>query len=190
MVRILAMSGSSRRGSVNQKLLDRVAEGARDAGALVTAVRLADYDMPIYDGDLEQERGVPDGARAFQAAVAEHDAVLIATPEHNGGYTALLKNALDWLSRPLADGRTGVSLLSGKTAALVSASPGVLGGIRSQTALRIVLEKLGVIVLPQSMALGGAYDAFDQDGRLKDPVTDDVVRNIGRDLARLAGRLG
>lgn len=189
MVRILAMSGSSRRGSVNQKLLDRAVAGARDAGALVTAVRLADYDLPIYDGDLELERGVPDGARTFQAAVAEHDAFLIATPEYNGGYTPLLKNAIDWLSRPLADGRSGVSLLSGRMAALVSASPGILGGIRSQTAMRIVLEKLGVIVIPQSMALGGAYDAFDQDGRLMDPATDGVVRNIGRDLARLAGRL-
>lgn len=188
-VKILAMSGSSRRGSLNQALLLRVVAGAEEAGAQVTLVRLRDYGMPVYDGDLEAEHGVPDGARAFQAAAAAHDALLIASPEHNGGYTALLKNAIDWLSRPLPDGRSGVSLLSGKTAALVSASPGLLGGIRSQTALRVVLDKLGVIVIPQSIALGGAHDAFDAAGRLKDSGTDDVVRGIGRDLARVAGRL-
>lgn len=189
-IKLLAMSGSSRKGSVNQKLIDRVVLGAQEEGAQVTSVRLADFGMPLYDGDLEEESGIPAGARAFQALVAGHDGLLIATPEHNGGYTALLKNAFDWLSRPLENGTSGVTLVSGKTAALVSASPGILGGIRSQTAMRIVLEKLGMLVIPQSIALGGAYGAFDEEGRLKDPNTDNVARSIGAALLRTTRKLG
>lgn len=189
MIKILAFSGSSSPDSVNQKLLDRVTAGARAAGAVVTTVRLADFNMPIYCRDWEADHGVPPGARDFQAVVADHDALIIASPEHNGGYTALLKNAIDWLSRPLADGRSGVSLVSGKLAAVVSASPGILGGIRSQTGMRVVLEKLGVVVIPQSIALGGAPAAFDDDGCLKDSTTDGVVRGIGGALVGLATRL-
>jgi chromate reductase len=189
-IRLLAMSGSSRKDSVNQKLLDHAVLGAIDEGAQVTSIRLADYDMPLYDGDLEEESGIPEGARTFQALVAEHDGLLIATPEHNGGYTALLKNALDWLSRPLADGTSGLTLVSGKTAALVSASPGILGGVRSQTAMRIVLEKLGMLVIPQSIALGGAYGAFDDQGRLTDPKRDSVVRSVGASLVRVTRKVG
>jgi NAD(P)H-dependent FMN reductase len=156
---ILAFSGSSRTHSINTKLLQHAVAGARQAGASVTIVGLADYEMPIYDGDLEEREGLPAGARAFQRAVAQHDALLIASPEHNGGYTALLKNALDWLSRPLPEGGSGMDLLAGKAAAVVSASPGKLGGVRSQTGLRIVLEKLGMVVIPQSIALGQAAPA-------------------------------
>src|ERR1700681_1888303 len=116
MTRILALSGSSRHGSLNQKLLDQAALGARANGAEVTSIRLSDFELPLYDDDSEAERGLPKGAEALKALLAGHQGLLIATPEHNGGYTALLKNALDWMSRP--DG-----FPSGKLAALVSASP-------------------------------------------------------------------
>jgi hypothetical protein len=90
---------------------------------------------------------LPNGARKLQALVEAHQALLIATPEYNGGYTALLKNAVDWISRPRGDGSSGVALLAGKAAALVSASPGQLGGLRSQTGMRAVLDKLGMLVV-------------------------------------------
>lgn len=189
-IKLLAMSGSSRKDSVNQKLLDIAVAGAIAAGAQVTSVRLIDYAMPIYDGDLEETAGLPEGAHAFQQAVAAHDGLLIATPEHNGGYTALLKNALDWLSRPQRGGASGMTLVTGKTAALISASPGILGGVRSQTGMRIVLEKMGILVIPQSIALGGAYGAFDEQGKMKDPKTESVVRDIGAALAHTAHKLG
>ena len=80
-IRILAISGSSRRESLNQKLLDIAAQGALDAGAEVTPVRLVDFDLPIYDGDREVEYGLPNGARKLQALVETHHALLIATPE-------------------------------------------------------------------------------------------------------------
>ena len=100
MIKILALSGSSRRDSLNQKLLDRAVLGAREAGADVTPIRLSDFALPIYDADWEAEHGLPEGAQKLTALLAGHRGLLIATPEHNGGYTALLKNALDWMSRP------------------------------------------------------------------------------------------
>ena len=167
MIRILALSGSSCRGSLNQKLLDQAALGARAAGAEVTSIRMSDFELPIYDADWEADYGLPKGA----------------TPEHNGGYTALLKNALDWMSRPNG-------FPSGKVAALVSASPGLLGGVKSQLSLQIVLNKLGVHVIPESFALGAAHQCFDAEGGLKDADVERAVRGVGAALAQMVSRIG
>jgi chromate reductase, NAD(P)H dehydrogenase (quinone) len=188
-IRILAICGSSRRDSLNQKLLAVAAQGARDAGARVTVARLADFDLPIYDGDAEAARGLPHGASALQELVEAHDALLIATPEYNGGYTALLKNAIDWISRPRSDGSGGMALLAGKVAALVSASPGQLGGLRSQTAMRAVLDKLGMLVIPQAFALSVAHEAFDAEGQMKDRRAATGAMSVGEALCRTASRL-
>jgi chromate reductase len=183
MIRILSLSGSSRRGSLNQKLLDQAADGARAAGAEVTSIRLSDFELPIYDIDWEAERGLPKGAQELKALLAGHQGLLIATPEHNGGYTALLKNALDWMSRPNG-------FPSGKVAALVSASPGLLGGVKSQLSLQIVLNKLGVHVIPESFALGAAHQCFDAEGGLKDANAEKAVRAVGTALAEMISRIG
>jgi chromate reductase, NAD(P)H dehydrogenase (quinone) len=179
MIRVLALSGSSRRGSLNQKLLDQAALGARAAGAEVTSIRLSDFELPIYDA----EYGLPQGAQALRALLADDQGLLIATPEHNGGYTALLKNALDWMSRP-----NGFPF--GKFAALVSASPGLLGGVKSQLSLQIVLNKLGVHVIPESFALGAAHQCFDAEGGLKDGNVEKAVRGVGAALAEMITRIG
>lgn len=181
MVRILAFCGSSRRGSLNQKLLDQAVLGARAAGAEVKPIRLADFEIPIYDADWEAEHGLPKGAQDLKILLDSHQGLLIATPEYNGGYTALLKNALDWMSRP--DG-----FATGKVAALVSASPGLLGGIRSQLSLRIVLTKLGVHVIPDSFALGAAHQAFDEQGNLKAVNVERSVRGVGAALTATASK--
>jgi chromate reductase len=183
MIRILALSGSSRRGSLNQKLLDQAALGARAAGAGVTSIRLSDFGLPIYDADSESELGLPKGAQALKALLAGHQGLLIATPEHNGGYTALLKNALDWMSRPNG-------FPSGKVAALLSASPGLLGGVKSQLSLQIVLSKLGVHVIPESFALGAAHQFFDADGGPKDANVERAVRGVGAELTAMATKIG
>src|SRR3984893_6992567 len=183
MIRILALSGSSRRGSLNQKLLDRAAFGARAAGAEVTSIRLSDFELPIYDADWEADHGLPKGAQALKALLAGHQGLLIATPEHNGGYTALLKNALDWMSRPNG-------FASGKVAALISASPGLLGGVKSQLSLQIVLNKLGVDVIPESFALGAAHQSFDAEGGLKDANVERAARGVGASLAEMVIRIG
>jgi NAD(P)H-dependent FMN reductase len=183
MIRILALSGSSRRGSLNQNLLDQAALGARAAGAEVTSIRLSDFELPIYDADWEAEYGLPKGAQALKALLADDQGLLIATPEYNGGYTALLKNALDWMSRPNG-------FPSGKIAALVSASPGLLGGVKSQLSLQIVLNKLGVHVIPESFALGAAHQSFDAEGGLKDGTVESAVRRVGAALAEMVIRIG
>jgi NAD(P)H-dependent FMN reductase len=183
MIRILALSGSSRRGSLNQKLLDQAADGARAAGAEVTSIRLSDFELPIYDADWEAEYGLPKGAQALKALLADSQGLLIATPEYNGGYTALLKNALDWMSRPNG-------FPSGKVAALVSASPGLLGGVKSQLSLQIVLNKLGVHVIPESFALGAAHQFFDAEGGLKDANVESAVHRVGAALAEMVIRIG
>jgi len=182
MTGILALSGSSRRGSLNQKLLDQAADGARAAGAEVTSIRLSDFELPIYDADWEAECGLPKGAQALKALLADSQGLLIATPEYNGGYTALLKNALDWMSRPNG-------FPSGKVAALISASPGLLGGVKSQLSLQIVLTKLGVHVIPDSFALGAAHQAFGAEGGLRDANAETAVRGIGAALTGTLGKL-
>lgn len=181
MIRILSLSGSSRRGSLNQKLLDQAALGARAAGAEVTPIRLLDFELPIYDADWEAEHGLPKGAQELKGLLASHQGLLIATPEHNGGYTALLKNALDWMSRP--DG-----FAAGKVAALISVSPGLLGGTKSQLSLQIVLHKLSVHVIPNTFAVGAAHQAFDAQGGLKDAEVARAVRGVGAALALAISR--
>jgi NAD(P)H-dependent FMN reductase len=188
-IKILALCGSSRRDSLNQKLLDIASLGAVDAGAQVTSIHWPDFPLPIYDGDWEVEHGIPERARALKALLAEHHALLIATPEYNGGYTALLKNALDWASRPSEGDTTGLEVFAGKVAAVVSASPGALGGVRAQIALQIALNKLGLLVTPNSFALSFAHQAFDESRRLEDGNADRVVRGVGAALVRTANAL-
>jgi NAD(P)H-dependent FMN reductase len=177
-IKILAFCGSSRRDSLNQKLLDTAVLGMLDAGGQVSKVRLLDFQLPIYDGDWEAQHGLPAGALSFKALIAEHHALLIASPEHNGGYTALLKNAFDWASRPSESDPSGLKIFEGKVAAVISASPGVLGGLRSQIALQVSLNKLGVMVIPNSFALGTAHKAFNPHGRLTDANAEKMVRGV------------
>jgi chromate reductase, NAD(P)H dehydrogenase (quinone) len=181
-IKILAFCGSSRRDSLNQKLLDIAVLGALDAGAQ-SNMRLRDFPLPIYDGDWETEQGLPERARALKALIAEHHALLIATPEHNGGYTALLKNALDWASRPVESDPTGLEVFAGKVAAMVSAYPGVSGGMRAQIALQISLNKLGLLVIRMNSKASRAI--LIQVGRSK----TSPLRKQGRGLRR-QGALG
>jgi len=183
-VRILAMCGSVRVGSVNQKLLNVAVQGALAAGAEVTAVSLRDYPLPFYDSDLEKELGVPEHARRLQALFSEHDALLVASPDYNGGYPALLKNTIDWMSRPIAQVRSGMALFANTPAAVISASPGPMGGIRSMLAMRGVLEKLGALVIPQSFTLGQAYQAFGENNQLSDEVVAGEVKAVGEALVK------
>lgn len=188
-VKILAFCGSSRRDSVNRKLLEIAASGARNDGAEVTFITLADYPLPIYDAELESAHGVPERARALQEMFAGHDALLVASPEHNGGYTALLKNMLDWVSRPTVTGSPGQTLFAGKVAAVVSASPGPMGGIRAMLGMRGVLEKLGAILIPQGFSLGLAHQAFAEGGGLTDEKADAEVRRVGLGLVGVTKQL-
>lgn len=188
-VKVLALSGSARRDSLNRKLLEVAARGVLDRGGEVTFISLADFQLPLYDGDFEKEQGVPGQVRELQGLFAESDALLIASPEHNGGYTALLKNAIDWISRPRESGESGVLLFAGKVAGVVSASPGPMGGIRAMLGMRGVLEKLGALVIPQGFSLGAAHTAFAEDGNLADGKAEAEVRLVGASLVRVTRQL-
>ncbi len=177
--RLLAFAGSLREDSFNRKLVRAFADAAREAGADVTLLDLREYPLPVYDGDIEA-RGMPDAVRSLQALLAEHDGLLISSPEYNGGVPALVKNTLDWVSRPQENGDSGVALYRGKVAGICAASPGGLGGMRGLIALRDLLAKLGLWVAPSQLAVAGAADAFDEQGRLKD-------EGQRKSLARLAG---
>lgn len=183
MKKILAFSGSLRAGSYNQKLLKIAAEGAREAGAEVTVVSLADYSMPLFDEDLEGKVGKPEGAKRFKELFMSHDALLIASPEYNSMITAALKNAIDWVSRADSEGEGPLAAIAGKKAAIISASPGGYGGKRSLGFLRPFLENVKVVVIEEEFSLSSAHEAFYDKGGLIDEGHAEAVKNVGRKLA-------
>jgi len=184
--RILAFAGATRIQSWNKKLIRIGAALARDTGCEVTLIDLRDYTMPLYDGDLEVSDGLPPKAREPKALMLAHDAFLLSCPEYNSSITALLKNTIDWVSRP----RPGEpSAFKGKIAGLIAASPGNLGGARGLITVRQVLSTLGVLVVPTQFALSQAASAFAEDGSLKDERHREAVRAVVVELARVTAAL-
>jgi chromate reductase len=190
--RILVFAGSARRESLNKKLARAAAQEAKDAGVDHTLVDLDDFPMPVYHGDLEAEKGMPENAVKLREVFIAHNALLIASPENNQSITSLLKNTIDWLSRDIGDGQganNGLAPFRGKVAALAAASPGPYGGVRHLPHLRQSLGGLGVLVLGAQLALIRAHQAFDDSGRLKDARTAQTLKHIVAELADIAGRL-
>jgi len=184
MPKILAFSGSNRRDSLNQKLVKIAAAGAEKAGAEVTVLDLADYPMPIFKQDLEAASGIPDEARAFKQILVAHDGFLIASPEYNSAFSPLLKNVIDWASRPESEDEPPLVAYRGKVAAIMAASPGRLGGLRGLVFLRMLLGNLGVMVLPKQQAIADAFEAFGPEGRLVRQNQQESVLNLGRELVQ------
>lgn len=187
-VRLIAFAGSLRAASFNRKLVRVLVEGAREAGAEVTLLELREHALPIYDGDIEAA-GMPEAVRRLQHLMRDHDGLLVSTPEYNGSMPALVKNTLDWISRPLPDGRSGTTLFRGKVAGICSASPGAAGGMRSLIVLRDALGKLGLWVAPTQFALGRADAAFDEHGALQNAKQLAAVKAIGVEVVRAAKAL-
>lgn len=160
MTKILALSGSLRADSVNAKLL-RAAGELAPAG---TELSLYDYsDIPLFNSDLGEVEAVD----RFKAALAGADALLIATPEYNYSIPGVLKNALDWGSRPAYKGP-----MAGLPTGVMSASPSMLGGVRAQQHLKLVLLGMGTPVFPQpEFVMAGAFQKFDDSGALSDEKT-------------------
>ncbi|MFC3624571.1 NADPH-dependent FMN reductase [Vogesella amnigena] len=186
--RILAFAGSARQESWNKKLIAIAAAGARDAGAEVTLIDLRDYPIPIYDGDDESEHGMPVQAQALRKLMLSHQGLLLASPEYNGSIPPLLKNVIDWISRPVS-GQPGPSPYSGKVATLMSASPGGFGGLRGLVHVRAILGNLGMIVLPEQLAIGSAHEAFAADGSMHNAKQQSAVAELGAGQARLLAKL-
>jgi chromate reductase len=180
--KILAFAGSVRRESFNKRMVAIAAEGAKQAGAQVTLIDLADYELPLFSQDLEAEKGLPAAAVALKKLFVEHHGLLISCPEYNSSITPLLKNTIDWVSRA-APGGGPLAAYKAKVATLMSASPGGLGGLRGLVTVRSILGNIGVVVLPEQIALPTAHQAIGADGRLKDEKMQASIAGLGRGLA-------
>lgn len=166
-VKVLAFAGSIRQDSFNKKLVRIAAENARELGAEVTLIDLKDYPLPLFDQDLEASSGLTENVLKLKKLFIEHHALLIASPEYNSSITPLLKNTLDWISRPVPN-EAPMAAFQGKVASLLSASPGALGGLRGLVHLRAILGNIGVMVLPDQVAVPKAHEEFGSEGLLKD----------------------
>lgn len=185
---VLIASASARTGSFNRLLARQAARLAREAGAEVTELDLAALQLPLYHGDVEAA-GMPAGALELRRLFAAHPAFIVAAAEYNSFPTPLLINALDWASRPPADGDqpSGIAALNGTVAGIVSASPGLLGGLRVQIALRSYLATgLGMLVVPETAPIGQAHQAFDDAGALKDAKHQQALARVVAAVLRQA----
>lgn len=186
--RILALAGSTRTGSLNKRLVQIAAGAARVAGAEVTYLDLRDLPLPLYDEDFETKEGLPINARKLKDLFMAHQGLLIASPEYNSSISAVLKNAIDWASRPVA-GEAPLACFADKVAAIMSASPGALGGLRGLVHLRAILGNIRILVLPDQVAIPRAHEAFNPDGTLKDAGLQASVAKLGESLARVLKKL-
>jgi chromate reductase len=186
--RILAFAGSARRESFNKKLIKIAAAGAEAAGASVTLIDLADFELPLFNQDLEAEKGLPEKAVALKKLFVEHDGLLMACPEYNSSITPLWKNTIDWVSRQ-APGESPLAAFKGKVATIMSASPGKLGGLRGLVHVRSILGNIGVVVLPEQIAISEATGAFTPDGKLQDAKLQESIAGLGRKLAEFLTKL-
>lgn len=187
--RILAFAGSARKASFNKQLVAVAANGAKKAGANVTLIDLKEYPLPIYDGDVEEESGLPENARKLKALFLSHDGLLIASPEYNSSISPLLKNVIDWVSRQERDDEPALAAYKDKVVTLLSASPGAFGGLRGLIPLRSILGNIGVLVLPNQFALAKCHEAFNPDGSCKDPKQQAHIEKMGADLASFLSKL-
>ncbi len=166
--KLLVFAGSTRLNSFNRKLAHAAAAMALTSGAEVTHIELADFDIPMYNADLEA-RGTPLDVMKLKQLMHTHPAWIICSPEYNGSYTALLKNTIDWASSPIQndpDWQDGFKSFTGKVVGVLSASPGALGGLRSQSHLLPLLFNVQCWVAPQTFALSHAGDAFNAHGMM------------------------
>lgn len=187
--KILAFAGSLRKDSNNKKLLKIAIEGAKAAGAEVTYIDLKDYPMPIYDQDIEDSEGIPPNAQKIKDLMISHQGFLIASPEYNSSVSGVLKNVIDWASRPSQKNEPNLVCFQGKTAALMSASPSFMGGLRGLAALRSILGNIGVFLLPDQQTIPNAFQAFDSAEKLINEGHQKKVEKLGADLAGVVSRL-
>ncbi len=190
-MKLLVFAGSTRQNSYNRQLARAAAAMARARGAEVTHLELADFDVPMYNADLEAQ-GTPADVIRLKQVLHEHPAWIICTPEYNASYPALLKNTLDWVSSPVKghpEWTDGMKSSRGKVVGVLSASPGALGGLRSQSHLAPLLINLECWLAPKNFALGRAGDAFDSEGALKDERARHSVQAVIDQVIWAAARL-
>lgn len=186
--KILAFAGSTRTDSFNKKLVKIAAQGASESGADVTVIDLRDYPLPLFDEDSEKNEGMPSNANKLKELMSSHQGFLISSPEYNSSISGVLKNMIDWTSRQ-GDDEFPLSCYKDKVTGLMSASPGGLGGLRGLVHVRAILENMGVLVIPNQIAVSRAHEVFNSDDGLKDSKQEQKVKSIGIDLTHVLHKL-
>ncbi len=187
MKKILVFAGSIRGGALSGRLAAHVAREIALMNAEATLISLADYELPLYNGDLEKEQGVPENAKKLKGMMLAHQGIYIASPEYNASMPALLKNTIDWVSRAKEPAGNPYRQC---VFALGATSDGRFGGYRGLYHLRQTLELgLGALVIPEQLAIAGASGAFDERGALKEEGSQKLLKAQLDKLVAAAGVL-
>ncbi len=189
MAKIIFLAGSSRKDSMNKKLAKAAYEYAKSKSADAEFLDLKNYEMPLYNGDLEAESGLPENAKKLKAKFIECKGFFIASPEYNSSFSPLLKNSLDWISRKHEKDEAALVAYKGKVAALAAASPGGYGGMRGLVPLRMMLGNIGVHVLPDQVAVPAADKVFDEAEKINDAKTQKMIEGLVDSLINVTGKL-
>jgi chromate reductase, NAD(P)H dehydrogenase (quinone) len=188
-LKILVIPGSLRTGSLNARLAAVAAHELAQSGAEVTRISLADFPLPIYDGDLQAKSGVPKHAVNLKRMIGAHHGVLIVTPEHNSSVPSLVKNTIDWVSRVQDAYETRGQVFRERVFAIAAASGGRLGGTRALAALRLILTACHAMVVPNQLALSFADQAYDEMDHLKHPADIEALKALVRQLIAHSQRM-
>jgi NAD(P)H-dependent FMN reductase len=188
-LKILVIPGSLRTGSLNARLAAAAAHQFAQADAEVTRISLADFPLPIYDGDLQAKAGVPKNAVNLKRMIGAHHGVLIVTPEYNACVPPLVKNTIDWVTRVQDSHETRGQVFRGRPFAIAAASESRLGGTRSLAALRLILTACHATVIPNQLALSFASEAYDDMDRLKHPTDIEALGAMVRQLIEVSQRM-
>ena len=188
-LKILVIPGSLRTGSLNARLAATAGYELSQAGVDVTRISLADFPLPIYDGDLQTKSGVPKNAVNLKRMMSAHHAVLIVTPEYNSSVPPLVKNAIDWVSRVQDANENRGQVFRERPFAIAAASEGRLGGTRALAALRLILSACHATVIPDQLALSFASQAYDDMDRLRHPADIEALAAIVRQLIEVSQRM-
>src|SRR6185503_6810872 len=188
-LKILVIPGSLRTGSLNARLAAVAAHELAQAGADVTRISLADYPLPIYDGDLQAKSGVPKNAVNLKRMMGAHHGVLVVTPEYNSSVPPLVKNTIDWITRVQDPRETRGQVFREKPFAIAAASENRLGGTRALAALRLILTACHATVIPNQLALSFADEAYDDMDRLKNQADIDALKGLVRQLIEVSQRM-
>src|SRR5271168_1243615 len=187
--KILVVPGSLRTGSHNVKLAAAAAHELAAAGVEVTRISLADFPLPIYDGDLQSKSGVPKHAVNLKRMIAAHHGVLLVTPEYNSSVPPLLKNTIDWVTRVQDPHETRGQVFRERPFAIAAASQSRLGGTRALAALRLILSACQALVIPNQLALSFADQAYDEMDKLKFPADIEALKALVRQLIDISQRM-
>jgi chromate reductase len=182
-MKFMLMAAALRQGSFNKKLIAVAAKILQSQGHVLDLADFAEFDVPLYNGDLEQQQGIPSGAQDFAKRMQDAQGIVIASPEYNFSVPGILKNLIDWVSR------IDAKPFNKRNMYLLSASPSLVGGNRGLWQLRISLECCGARVYPSMFSLASAHQAFSQEGSLSDTNLSHRLEQELQDFTEFSRRL-